>query len=55
MTDAYDPTTYHPEDVAAGNTPTDAELAADRDAPAFVQYVPEAAKAKGKPKKGATP
>jgi hypothetical protein len=41
--DAYDPTSYHPEDVAAGNTPTDAELAADRDAPAFVQYVPEAA------------
>jgi hypothetical protein len=38
---AYDPFTYHPEDVAAGNTPTDAELAADRDAPAVVEYVPE--------------
>lgn len=23
--DAYDPTSYHPDDVAAGNTPTDAE------------------------------
>ena len=41
--DAYDPTTYHPDDVAAGNTPTDAERAADRDAPAFVQYVSDAA------------
>jgi len=39
--DAYDPLTYHPEDVAAGNTPTAAELAADRDAPAVVEYVPE--------------
>ena len=41
--DAYDPTTHHPDDLAAGNTPTAAERAADRDAPAFVQYVPEAA------------
>ena len=41
--DAYDPTSYHPDDVAAGNTPTAAERAADRDAPAVVEYVPEAA------------